>query len=284
MAVPPAPQPATTPQIPTPPPPPIHDEVHIPAGHDVAVHHKPRFWVWAIVALMVLAWIYAAVDALTETKLPVEFFKKEAKITEQTPVTQPTPQPTPTPPPVASTFELPDGWKYYENKELGFKFAHPGEWGKLIDDEGDSSSEHQVLNLKTDTSNVNRAMYVYADKLDDFKYGGGLANELSPKLENGQLKWVITDSGRFGSESDVGKEIKPVVLTSKDPIVHQFEESEGPFSSLTIFFVVKGNVVAVNLPSSCSPEECENAQESYTSNEIEDFAKTIARSVSVSTN
>lgn len=68
---------ATTPQPPTPPEPPVHNEVHIPAGHGAVVHHKPRVWVWTLVVIIILAWAYAAVDALTDTDLPVEFFQNQ---------------------------------------------------------------------------------------------------------------------------------------------------------------------------------------------------------------
>jgi hypothetical protein len=55
--------------------PPAGQELHIPAGH-VTSYHKPRIWVWVIVVLVILAWIYAAIDALTTTKLPIELFTK----------------------------------------------------------------------------------------------------------------------------------------------------------------------------------------------------------------
>ena len=32
-------------------------------------------WVWVLITVIVLIWIYAAVDALTEVKLPYEFFQ-----------------------------------------------------------------------------------------------------------------------------------------------------------------------------------------------------------------
>ncbi len=68
------PSPPVTPTQPTQPEPPAGEQLHIPAGHAV-VHHKPRIWVWTVVVLIVLVWAYAAVDALTDTKLPIEFFK-----------------------------------------------------------------------------------------------------------------------------------------------------------------------------------------------------------------
>lgn len=64
---------------PTPPEPPAGQELHIPAGQGhAAVHHKPRIWVWGVAIIIILIWVYAAMDALTDTKLPVEFFKNLA--------------------------------------------------------------------------------------------------------------------------------------------------------------------------------------------------------------
>lgn len=53
--------------------PPPGQELHIPAGH-AAVDHKPRVWVWVLAIIIIAIWVYAAVDALTDTKLPYEFF------------------------------------------------------------------------------------------------------------------------------------------------------------------------------------------------------------------
>lgn len=79
LPTPPAPvQPLTAATAPAPPPtlaePPAGEELHIPAGHSV-VHHKPRIWVWVIMAAIIVVWFYGAVDALTDVKLPFEFFK-----------------------------------------------------------------------------------------------------------------------------------------------------------------------------------------------------------------
>ena len=75
-AAPVTPQPSSPETKPAEQPPelPAGQELHIPAGH-TDVNHKPRIWVWVIAALIILVWIYAAVDALTDTKLPFEFFQ-----------------------------------------------------------------------------------------------------------------------------------------------------------------------------------------------------------------
>ena len=140
---------AATPQTPAAVQPAIHDEVHIPAGHDVAVRHKPRLWVWAIVTLILLAWIYAAVDALTEIKLPIEFFKKEAKITEtqRSSITPPSAEST-QPTMKVSVTELADGRIEYKNETLGFKFAYPKDWGNPIDNNSEFGNQEGYVHYE----------------------------------------------------------------------------------------------------------------------------------------
>jgi hypothetical protein len=74
-------QAAKAPTPPTPTEPPVGQELRIPAGHGI-VRHKPKVWVWIVVAIIILLWIYAAVDALTDTNLPYEFFTNPASQTE----------------------------------------------------------------------------------------------------------------------------------------------------------------------------------------------------------
>lgn len=62
------------PPVPAPSEPLAGQELHIPAGKAV-IHHKPRVWVWVVMALIALAWAYAAIDVLSGIKLPYEFFK-----------------------------------------------------------------------------------------------------------------------------------------------------------------------------------------------------------------
>lgn len=71
----PPPQPlAKEPAAPTPSEPLTNQQLHIPAGRPV-IHHKPRIWVWVLMALIILAWAYAAIDVLSGIKLPYEFFQ-----------------------------------------------------------------------------------------------------------------------------------------------------------------------------------------------------------------
>jgi hypothetical protein len=72
---------AKAPTPPVQPEPPTGQELRIPAGHGI-VHHKPRTWVWVVAAIIILVWTYAAVDALTDVKLPYELFTEPASQTE----------------------------------------------------------------------------------------------------------------------------------------------------------------------------------------------------------
>src|SRR3989344_773831 len=84
-----------------------------------------RKLLWLVLILIALFGGYVAVDALTDTKLPYEFFKKTAPISQTT-----------TPSAIApstqdAVFQLPANWTWYENKDLGFKFAYPQAWGTV---------------------------------------------------------------------------------------------------------------------------------------------------------
>ena len=74
-----------SPEPATPSEPPPGQELHIPAGH-TAVHHKPRIWVWTLFLIIILIWAYAAVDALTDIKLPYEFFESQQDQLDDIPV------------------------------------------------------------------------------------------------------------------------------------------------------------------------------------------------------
>jgi hypothetical protein len=166
------------PAQPVPAEPPAGQELHIPAGTGHAqVRHKPRIWVWIAIGIIVLIWIYAAVDALTNTKLPLEFFENSNQTAQ--PVTNAPVQPTPPaqtmPPPAASAFVLPSGWTWYENKGLGFKFAYPEKWGSLTVDKQSSA-----INTKS--------TYLKFSKNDDYYI----------RINDKEIKDLGSDDGRNG--------------------------------------------------------------------------------------
>lgn len=98
------------------------EELHLPAGH-AAYHHKPRVWVWVLVALVILASIYAAVDAKTDW-LPFHIFNHSSDNTT-TPAADSS---SSTPPTNQST--LPAGFTQYQPTGTPLVFAYPDTWGK----------------------------------------------------------------------------------------------------------------------------------------------------------
>ncbi|MBI2285343.1 hypothetical protein HYU82_00775 [Candidatus Saccharibacteria bacterium] len=182
------PLPPVTPTQPTQPEPPAGEELHIPAGH-ATVHHKPRIWVWAVVVLVVLVWAYAAVDALTDTKLPLEFFKKSEPVTQQPTITAPSTQTTQDEIAAEPAFQLPDGWTWYENKEFGFKFAYSEDWGTLLISKETSRENQTQMHFSKNTS-----YFVSINDKSIKNLGGDEIRNVIQKLvldSNQKLKYVV---------------------------------------------------------------------------------------------
>ncbi|HEX5395034.1 MAG TPA: hypothetical protein VFW52_01650 [Candidatus Saccharimonadales bacterium] len=179
-------------QPPAPPEPPAGQELHIPAGNgtghgDAKVRHRPRIWVWIVIGLIVFIWIYAAVDALTNTKLPLEFFENSnqtAQPVTNTPVQSAAPAQTTTPP-AASSFVLPAGWTWYENKDLGFKFAYPITWGTV--------TVNKTASAENTTKMVFSKNKNYYIDVNDNK----IVNQSNGDIRDGIQKLIRDDSGKL---------------------------------------------------------------------------------------
>lgn len=116
------------------------------SGSSLPAGKKRRFrtlLLWSVLVLIILAGAYAAVDAFTSTKLPYEFFKKSTPVAQQPVIT-----------PAEEEFELPANWVWYENKDLGFKFAYPEEWGEVELDELDGTNGRLVSFVFAATEDV----------------------------------------------------------------------------------------------------------------------------------
>lgn len=98
------------------------DEIHLPAGH-TAYRHKPRFWAWILVFLVIVAGIYAAVDAKTDVKLPFEIFKQSAKKAPSEKASNASNN-------TNTTSTLPEGFVRYQPTGTPLTFAYPTEWGE----------------------------------------------------------------------------------------------------------------------------------------------------------
>lgn len=98
------------------------------------------------VILLGLVGVGLAADAeLIDINVPFDFIKKSAPTVEQTaPVTESTDKETDgSANEVADQYVIPDGYVVYENKDLGFKFTYPKEWGDAKLDKS-PESEHLI--------------------------------------------------------------------------------------------------------------------------------------------
>ncbi|HSX17563.1 MAG TPA: hypothetical protein VLH86_05700 [Patescibacteria group bacterium] len=88
-------------------------------------------------------------------------------------------------PTVKATYKAPDGYVVYENKDIGFKFAYPKEWGTIVRTGDDTPSlitdglNGHALRTVFENSDVNalpRGNYLSGDTsvgTDEGHYGGG---------------------------------------------------------------------------------------------------------------
>jgi hypothetical protein len=63
---------------------------------------------------------------------------------------------------------IPQGWEKYENKDLGFSFAYPAEWGEVVQNDGYESYEggHYLFSFSENDQ------FKVAAKTADYKYTG----------------------------------------------------------------------------------------------------------------
>lgn len=106
----------------------VNTPLIIPLSHSHH-KHKGRKSLWLLLLLAVVVGAYLAIDARlikTSINLPFHIFKQPAPIATPVAVSTTPAQTTP-----AATDPYAD-WALYENKNLGFKFAYPKEWGEAI--------------------------------------------------------------------------------------------------------------------------------------------------------
>ncbi len=101
---------------------PPNDPLDVPAGH-ASYKNKPRAWVWALLALVVMASIYAGLDAKTDI-MPFHIFSHSSVTPSQTSATVTTPPATPTPQPTK-----PSGYDDYQPVGTTIVFSYPTKWG-----------------------------------------------------------------------------------------------------------------------------------------------------------
>jgi hypothetical protein len=99
--------------------PPGHGELHLPT---TVVHHKPRIWVWVTVVIILLALVYAAIDAKYDF-LPLHIFSHSKSNTTNN-TARSTSQSS-----QKNTQVLPAGFTSYQPTGTPLTFAYPTAWG-----------------------------------------------------------------------------------------------------------------------------------------------------------
>lgn len=114
-----------TAKAPAPPEPPagMGAELHVPAGQAV-YHHKPRLWVWLVLAVIILASVYAALDAKT-TWMPFHIFSHN----KSTPPSSQSNSSTGSSSSQSSQPTIPAGFTLYQPAGTPLEFAYPVAWG-----------------------------------------------------------------------------------------------------------------------------------------------------------
>ena len=94
-------------------------------------------------------------------------------------------------------YTVPDGYVIYENKEIGFKFAYPEQWGKLTpntESEYDLDVEGPEIPLTSD--GLNTSLRVFAAKVDSFRmsvrYKGRVIQR--PEATGGTYVWKVAEA------------------------------------------------------------------------------------------
>lgn len=103
-------------------PPAGNEELHVPAGQSTG-RHKPRIWVWVLITLIVLAAIYAAVDAKSDV-LPVHIFSHAKKKAANTSANN-----TNNNQQSAAQAVVPANFTQYQLNGTPLVFAYPTAWG-----------------------------------------------------------------------------------------------------------------------------------------------------------
>jgi len=152
---------------------------------------------------------------------------------------------------------VPEGYIVYENKELGFKFAYPKEWGVVK--EGDK--EELLLSGHTEqytnkSEQINGQLDIAARQTKDYstvlEKGGPII-----KLDSG--KWIVSDPQTNVSPDNVkyrvGDEIKvPIAFKNDKLVVYDFSSGEEGCRNTRWVFEAKANIVEISTPSLCGED------------------------------
>lgn len=127
-------------------------EYHVKLGSKPR-HPKNRGNVLALILvllLVMLALVYVAIDSgfvKSDIKLPFDLIKNSADADDNPDPVIPAPKTstTNTSNSQPTGFVLPTDWQWYENKDLGFKFAYPKSWGSVSVQDGEEAKRQHLI-------------------------------------------------------------------------------------------------------------------------------------------
>lgn len=165
---------------------------------------------------------------------------------------------------VEESYDIPVGYTLYENKEIGFKFVYPEEWGKLTT----KNSSGRALDLEgalipTSDPRYPTSLIVFSDKKSTFKMMGRYrAPVLSPSLEANKIVWKVAESSEyFGITAGEVYERQPqVVRDSKGVTVYDFPAGHASAEWTSWAFAVGDYFVGIGLPQFNSMDYLEESQ------------------------
>ncbi len=231
-----------------------------------AKRNKRTFLVFLSVILLGLIGIGAAADAeILDINVPFDFIKKESTAINVPPTPNPDSQQTNQDETQASEYIVPEGYKVFENSELGYKFVYPTIYGEITEKsqinnvevgqiegvnkyfESDNPSTSVIVGAKLPFS-----IYNYKTSNQEFntyKYGPDV------KFENN--KWIVLSINPADSVNTIGQELKDVegkliVPNDKNDIkTYTFKSLDESCMSTKMVFIVNDKLNLVELPQFC---------------------------------
>lgn len=153
------------------------------------------------------------------------------------------------------SYKVPEGYTVYENKELGFTFAYPKEYGSFSS-QGEVSGAQIIKSAVPKTQygpGINGAFQIYtyatADQaITSRKYGPQI------KLQNG--KWIVTEANEadvIGNKvGDVYKDFEgnvPASQVNKGLAVYTLKSGDEGSEMDRLVFVAKGKLHEIYMPT-----------------------------------
>lgn len=157
-------------------------------------------------------------------------------------------------------YTIPDGYKLYEDAEIGFKFAYPKNIGQLNIEEVPGNQNIISYRKSSGEDNV-FAPYTYSYLIVQVnKKEGSVTNasKYGPMLEYTGGKWIVTakqGGDLLNGDYSIGSEYKATVARgANDTKVYDFSyEDEGCYRSKWVF-ESHGGLVQILLPKVCADE------------------------------